>query len=61
MKCFQCKKKVLFLIDCRCSKKLCISCSHAEVHNCTFDYKTLEQTNIKKMNPILHAEKLEKI
>ncbi len=41
VRCDECKKKVgLMAMKCRCEKTLCTSHITAELHSCTFDYRT---------------------
>lgn len=47
----ECKKKLSLLdMDCRCGRRFCMNHRHAELHNCTFDYKT---AGVKELNKVL--------
>lgn len=46
---------------CRCGKKFCSEHRYAELHNCCFDYKKQGRLELLRNNPIVRAEKLEKI
>ena len=44
-----CRKKLgISEYKCKCGKLFCITHLHAEEHNCTYDYKTEGQTQLKK-------------
>ncbi len=62
-KCDYCNKKAgIMPFSCRCEfKKLCTKCRLPEKHNCNFDYKKLGRDEILKLNPVIVAEKLDKI
>jgi hypothetical protein len=62
-RCSHCNKKLgLFEYKCKCEKLYCITHLHAEEHNCTYDYKTEGQSQLKKLNDIGPLSfKLEKI
>lgn len=62
IRCKICKKKInMTYIECRCGGKFCGSHIMANLHECSFDYKKLEQEKIRKHNPVLIKEKVEKI
>jgi hypothetical protein len=62
-RCSHCNKKLgLCEYKCKCEKLYCITHLHAEEHNCTYDYKTEGQSQLKKLNDIGPLSfKLEKI
>ncbi|KAK6942623.1 Zinc finger, AN1-type [Dillenia turbinata] len=61
-RCSVCRKRVgLMVFKCRCGITFCGSHRHPEQHFCTFDYKTVGREEIAKANPIVKADKLEKI
>ncbi len=58
----QCNKKIGILgIKCRCGKTCCTSHVTAELHECTFDYKTVGQQQLSTMLVHVVPERLEKI
>lgn len=61
-RCEHCKKKLgVMEYKCKCGKVFCITHLHAETHNCTFDYRTEGQAQLKKMNVGSLDVKIEKI
>jgi len=57
-----CKRKVgLTGFDCRCGGLYCWEHRYSDKHNCQFDYKELGQDQIRKNNPIVIGEKIQKI
>jgi len=57
-----CKRKVgLTGFDCRCGGLYCWEHRYSDKHNCKFDYKELGQDQIRKNNPIVIGEKIQKI
>lgn len=57
-----CKRKVgLTGFDCRCGGLFCWEHRYSDKHNCEFDYKELGQDQIRKNNPIVIGEKIQKI
>lgn len=57
-----CKRKVgLTGFDCRCGGLFCWEHRYSDKHNCEFDYKELGQDQIRKANPIVVGEKIQKI
>lgn len=61
--CFDaCKRKVgLTGFDCRCGGLYCWEHRYSDKHDCKFDYKELGQDQIRKNNPIVVGEKIQKI
>lgn len=61
-RCTTCKKKVgLTGFKCRCGNLFCGSHRYSDKHDCQFDYRTAAQDAIAKANPLVKAEKLDKI
>jgi hypothetical protein len=61
-RCQQCRKKVgLTGFKCRCGLVFCGQHRYAEVHCCTFDYKTLERQKLAENNPLVQASKVQKL
>lgn len=61
-RCSTCKKRVgLTGFKCKCGNLFCGSHRYSEQHDCPFDYRAAGQDAIAKANPIVKAEKLDKI
>ncbi|GFZ18187.1 A20/AN1-like zinc finger family protein [Actinidia rufa] len=61
-RCTTCKKRVgLTGFKCRCGNLFCGSHRYSDKHECPFDYRTAARDAIAKANPIVKAEKLDKI
>ncbi|KAK4385509.1 Zinc finger A20 and AN1 domain-containing stress-associated protein 6 [Sesamum angolense] len=61
-RCGACGKRVgLTGFTCRCGVTFCGSHRYPEKHGCGFDYKGLGREAIAKANPMIKAEKLNKI
>lgn len=61
-RCSSCKKRVgLTGFKCRCGNLYCASHRYSDKHNCPFDYRTAARDAIIKANPVIKAEKLDKI
>ncbi|CAN6452468.1 unnamed protein product [Victoria cruziana] len=61
-RCSSCRKRVgLTGFRCRCGHTFCASHRYPEEHKCDYDYKLRGQDIIRKENPVVKAEKLEKI
>ncbi|MCO5587167.1 hypothetical protein L7F22_041114 [Adiantum nelumboides] len=61
-RCLSCRRRVGLLgFKCRCGGVFCSSHRYSEKHGCTFDYKAAGRDAIAKANPVVKAEKLEKI
>ncbi|XP_073034274.1 zinc finger A20 and AN1 domain-containing stress-associated protein 4-like [Primulina eburnea] len=61
-RCFSCSKKVrLAGFRCRCGITFCGTHSYPEKHDCSFDFKGVGREAIAKANPVIRAEKLEKM
>lgn len=61
-RCFTCRKKVgLTGFDCRCGNVFCGMHRYSDIHKCTFDYKADAAEKIRKENPVIVGEKIQKI
>lgn len=61
-RCSSCKKRVgLTGFKCRCGNLYCSSHRYSDKHDCPFDYRTAARDAIAKANPVVKAEKLDKI
>jgi predicted nucleic acid binding AN1-type Zn finger protein len=61
-RCLTCRKKVgLTGFQCRCGGTFCSLHRYTDSHQCTFDYKKVEREQIAKQNPVVTAEKINKI
>lgn len=61
-RCTMCRKKVgLTGFQCRCGGLFCSVHRYSNEHNCTFDYKELGAQEIRKNNPLVVGEKINKI
>ncbi|XP_041042159.1 AN1-type zinc finger protein 5-like isoform X1 [Carcharodon carcharias] len=62
-RCFQCRKKVGLTagFDCRCGNLFCGLHRYSDKHNCPYDYKAEAAMKIRKENPIIVAEKIQRI
>jgi len=61
-RCFSCKKRVgLTGFECRCGNLFCSAHRYSDKHSCTFDYKTAGRDAISKANPVVKADKMNKI
>uniref|UniRef100_A0A5B7A2P1 Zinc finger A20 and AN1 domain-containing stress-associated protein 4 n=1 Tax=Davidia involucrata TaxID=16924 RepID=A0A5B7A2P1_DAVIN len=61
-RCATCRRRVgLTGFKCRCGTTFCGTHRYPEQHGCTFDFKALGKEAIAKANPVVIAEKLEKI
>jgi len=47
--------------DCRCGGHFCSLHRYSDMHGCSFDYRQLAQSEIRKHNPVVAAEKVAKI
>lgn len=63
--CWSCKKKVAFAKQisnkCRCGRVFCDQHRQAEAHNCEFDYKVEGRERIEQANPLVRADKINRI
>ncbi|KAI9107632.1 hypothetical protein K1719_021295 [Acacia pycnantha] len=61
-RCMTCRRRVgLTGFRCRCGSTYCGAHRYPEQHGCEFDFKTMGREQIAKANPIVKADKLEKI
>ncbi|OEL21502.1 Zinc finger A20 and AN1 domain-containing stress-associated protein 9 [Dichanthelium oligosanthes] len=61
-RCLTCRKKVgLTGFQCRCGGTFCSTHRYTDSHQCTFDYKKVAREQIAKQNPVVMAEKINKI
>lgn len=58
-RCGVCKKKIgLTGFECRCGGLFCSMHRYADVHSCTFDYKVDGREKIRKANPVVQDDKI---
>ncbi|XP_078386591.1 AN1-type zinc finger protein 6 isoform X5 [Cetorhinus maximus] len=61
-RCFTCRKKVgLTGFDCRCGNLFCGLHRYSDKHSCPYDYKADAAEKIRKENPVVVGEKIQKI
>jgi len=61
-RCSTCRKRVgLTGFNCRCGNLYCAAHRYSEKHDCQFDYQTAGRDAIAKANPVVKANKLDKI
>eukprot|EP01136_Pigoraptor_vietnamica_P026444 Opistho-1_new@81521 len=62
-RCHSCGKKLGLASNypCRCGLSYCAKHRHAELHNCTYDYKSVGRRALEENNPVVTAPKLPKI
>jgi len=61
-RCASCRKRVgLTGFNCRCGNMYCAMHRYSDKHDCQFDYQTAARDAIAKANPVVKAEKLDKI
>ncbi|XP_037548338.1 AN1-type zinc finger protein 5 [Nematolebias whitei] len=61
-RCFMCRKKIgLTGFDCRCGNLFCGIHRYSDEHNCPYDYKSDAAAKIRKENPMVVAEKIQRI
>lgn len=61
-RCRTCSKKVgLTGFQCRCGGTFCSMHRYMDSHQCSFDYKTADREKIAKQNPVVMADKINKI
>lgn len=61
-KCHMCKKKVgLTGFTCRCGGLYCSVHRYSNEHQCTFDYREHGAEEIRRNNPVIKGEKIQKI
>lgn len=61
-RCVTCRKKVgLTGIECRCGGLFCAIHRYSDKHDCSFDYRELGAAEIRRNNPVVVVEKIQKI
>ncbi|KAK6127343.1 hypothetical protein DH2020_038914 [Rehmannia glutinosa] len=61
-RCTTCRKRVgLTGFNCKCGNLFCSVHRYSDKHECPFDYRTAGRDAIAKANPIVKADKLDKI
>ncbi|ERN11738.1 hypothetical protein AMTRI_Chr03g45060 [Amborella trichopoda] len=61
-RCTACRKRVgLMGFNCKCGSLFCGVHRYSDKHNCPFDYRSAARNAIAKANPVVKAEKLDKI
>lgn len=61
-RCLTCRKRVgLTGFSCRCGNLFCAAHRYSDKHDCPFDYQSAAQNAIAKANPVVKADKLDKI
>ncbi|CBI29889.3 unnamed protein product, partial [Vitis vinifera] len=61
-RCTACRKRVgLTGFNCKCGNLFCAVHRYSDKHDCPFDYRTAARDAIAKANPVVKAEKLDKI
>ena len=61
-RCATCQKRVgLTGFNCKCGNLFCALHRYSDKHDCPFDYRSVGQDAIAKANPVIKADKLDKI
>uniref|UniRef100_A0A8C4QXI3 Zinc finger, AN1-type domain 5a n=1 Tax=Eptatretus burgeri TaxID=7764 RepID=A0A8C4QXI3_EPTBU len=61
-RCSMCRKKVgLTGFKCRCGQLFCSVHRYSDEHNCTFDYRSAAADKIRRENPVVAGQKIQKI
>jgi len=61
-RCSTCRRRVgLTGFNCRCGNLFCSAHLYSDKHECPYDYRKAGQDAIAKANPVVKAEKLDKI
>ncbi|KAG8367921.1 hypothetical protein BUALT_Bualt16G0123000 [Buddleja alternifolia] len=61
-RCFTCRKRVgLTGFNCKCGDLFCSVHRYSDKHECPFDYQSAARDAIAKANPLVKADKLDKI
>ncbi|XP_049619669.1 AN1-type zinc finger protein 5a [Syngnathus scovelli] len=61
-RCFMCRKRVgLTGFDCRCGNLFCGIHRYSDKHNCPYDYRAEAAAKIRKENPVVVADKIQRI
>ncbi|MCO5561702.1 hypothetical protein L7F22_015325 [Adiantum nelumboides] len=62
LRCLMCLKKVgLRGFKCRCGDLFCALHRYSDKHSCSFDYKAAGRATIAKTNPVVKADKVQRI
>ena len=62
VRCSSCNKKVgLTGFKCRCGSTFCTLHRYPETHDCSFDFKASGRDAISKSNPVVKADKLDRL
>lgn len=61
-RCAKCNKKLkLSAIKCRCDQYFCTAHRYSDLHDCPFDYKKHGKKILEKQNPLIAADKIDKL
>lgn len=61
-RCTTCRKRVgLTGFNCRCGNLFCAVHRYSDKHDCPYDYRGAAQDAISRANPVIRADKLDKI
>ncbi|XP_010422172.1 PREDICTED: zinc finger A20 and AN1 domain-containing stress-associated protein 7-like [Camelina sativa] len=61
-RCFSCNKKVGVMgFKCKCGSTFCGNHRYPEKHECSFDFKEVGRDAIAKANPVIKADKVQRI
>ncbi|MCO5594377.1 hypothetical protein L7F22_048407 [Adiantum nelumboides] len=61
-RCFTCKKRIgLTGFKCKCGNQFCSLHRYHDKHNCSFDYRAAARDTIARANPVIKADKFDKI
>lgn len=61
-RCVECRKKVgLTGFVCHCGKMLCSLHRYSDMHDCSYDWREKGQEEIRRNNPVIKGEKVQKI
>ncbi|GMH08184.1 hypothetical protein Nepgr_010024 [Nepenthes gracilis] len=61
-RCSTCRKRVVLMgFSCKCGNLFCAAHRYSDKHNCPFDYRAAAQDALARANPVVKAEKLDKI
>ena len=62
LRCMECDKKLsITAIMCKCKNYYCNQHRYSEQHNCNYDYKNSGRDLLKKNNPVIEPNKVDKI
>lgn len=60
-RCGKCKKRLFLTFPCKCGGTFCTNCRQPEVHDCSVDYRAQGQRKLSECNPVVTADKVNKI